>query len=226
MGLVDDDARRRHFEAQPHHVGVIPGVDSDRVPCALVRIDFAHGIESLLEVFYTIERKHKRKLFAREREFPADALLLDHEELRIAQFGARKACHLEDVGHRTRHDRRVELSTGPHSRLQLRLFLRAQKDAAGRAQLGDHRVVDRVDDDHRIFRRAARCIVEAFGVADLHRGVGKARRRIDDHRNVSKPHADRRRAGSVGRAHIGLRAGSHDQVGLAHELVGRILGHG
>ena len=57
-----------------------------------------------------------------------------------------------------------------------------------------------------------------FERAILRRGVGDVGGLVDDHRDVAGADADRRRAALVRGAHVGLRAGRDDEIGLPHQL--------
>ena len=48
---------------------------------------------------------------------------------------------------------------------------------------------------------------------------------VDDHRDVARAHAERRRAARIARPHVALRARDDDEVGLLHELARQLLGH-
>ncbi len=62
-----------------------------------------------------------------------------------------------------------------------------------------------------------RRVVEGLRARDLRRRFGDVGGLVDDHRNVAGAHAERRRAAFVRGAHVRLRSGGHDEVGLPHQ---------
>ena len=114
----------------------------------------------------------------------------------------------------------VELAVLEQRLLQPRRARPASEMAALAPPAPRSRGVDRVDDHHRVLRRARGRVVEGFGARDLVRGIRQVGALVDDHRHVAGADADRRRAAAIGRAHVVLRAGADDQVDRLHQRLG------
>jgi hypothetical protein len=87
-------------------------------------------------------------------------------------------------------------------------------------ELGEHLVVDRVDQHHAVVRRAGGGEVERLGDADLLGGVVEVGGLVDGDHRIAGADAERRRAARISGLHHRRAAGGEDAVALAHQLVG------
>ena len=223
MRLLHDHPRHRQLAGEPAHMRLVLGVDAAGVAVALVFVDRAQGVESPLEIARPVDRQDRGELLARERMRPACASFLHHQAFRVDQRGARQAGDRADLLHGLRGDGGRELAAGEHRFLQRLFFRRAQQGPAFVRQRGDHPVVDLVVHDHRVLGGAARRVVENLGGHDLPRRIGAVGAVVHDHRHVAGADAQGRLAAGVARAHVALRSGHDDQVGLLHQRVGELL---
>ena len=182
------------------------------------------GLDGVAEVPGAVDGEGEGQLLARERVVRADARLLHEEE-------PRRAGLLREVRHGGEDPRvlgdhvPVQLAADPQAVPDLPLLLGAGAVGALGLQRGDGGVVDRIDDDDGVLRRARRGVVEGLGEADLGRRVGEVGGLVDDRGGVAEADADRRPAAAVGPAHVVLGARHHHEVRGVHQLLGERLGH-
>ena len=161
----------------------------------------------------------------------AGAVLLDHQDARACALPASRCAAAERA--RARRSPRADcavtagesLPSGHIVCCSVAFSPRRAAPRRARSSAASMRVVDRVDDDDAVLRRAAGRVVERLRAHDQ---FGRARdvgALVDDHRDVAGADAERRRAARVGGAHVGLRAGRDDEVALPHQLVRRLLAH-
>ena len=88
-----------------------------------------------------------------------------------------------------------------------------------RARARQQSVVHGGHGDHAVLRRARGRVIERLRPRDLRGRGGNIGRLVDDDRHVASAHAHRRCPAFVGGAHVVLRAGRDDEIGLPHERV-------
>ena len=218
MRLVDDHAAHRQREAEPRRALGQARVQPDRVAGALVAKELGRARGGGVEVRRAVEREHRRELLARKRRFRSHGVDVDDEEPRRPARVAPEPGQRCDRRRRLRDERRRELAVREHRPLEPRRLVPRERHPAVLRKLGAERLRHRLERDHAVLRRAGGRVVERLRPRDLGGCVCNVRRLVDDDRHVAGAHAERGRAARVGGAHVVLRSGGHDEIGLAHQL--------
>ena len=169
----------RLIDQHPHHIqvlgqfaGVIEvlGVDADGMAEAADVHDGAHLGHGVVEVLGPVDGQDKGQFLVGEGMAGAGARILDHEEPGPLRLPFQARLGGEDVGV-LGDDLAVEVPVDPKGVLDFLFFIGARKVPAGFLQGGEGVVIDVVEDDHRVFRRARRRVVEDLRHRDLFRRV-------------------------------------------------------
>ncbi len=112
------------------------------------------------------------------------------------------------------------LAVFPDRVLQLFLLLVVEHVAALALQLFEHLVIDRVEQDYRIVRRARSRIVERLGNANLLCREVEIGGVVHGDDRIANAHAQRGRTRGVSGGDHGRAASGEHAVTLAHQLVG------
>ena len=173
-----------------------------------------------------VQRQHRAELLAGERMRRADAVFFDQQHASAALRRWRRS-------RRSARDRCAPTGRSPPatacrratSALAACAFCAASSSTAPRARsAASIGVAHRVDEHQRCsptssWSRCRRSSTRTMrSAARAHVG-----RLVDDDGDVAGADAEGRRAAGIGRAHVGLRAGGHHQVALAHQLGGACL---
>ena len=205
------------------------------MPGAFEGVDALDDRAGVGEIARREERQHRRELLARKRMIVADAVLLDHQDARLpgrdgAPGGAIGTGRLGGALARSRvADWPItagdSLPSGHIKAASVAFCDASTQNGAPRRERREQPRTYRIDDDKAVLRRAAGGVVEGLGAQDAFGGGLDVGGLVDDAGDVAGADAEGRRAAGVGGAHVGLRAGGDDEVGEAHEVGRRALGH-
>ena len=218
---VDEEAARLHAVGELRELFALAQLvdpEGRRVAePAVVDEQRLRDVERVVEVAALVHAEDRGELLVPERLGVVGRGRLADEHLR----GLRdlEAGHLRDRDGTLPHDLRVQRAVDEERRADLVGLLLVEEVAAAPLELVLDLVVDELVGDDRLLRGADHAVVERLGVDDRVDGVHEVAARVEDRRRVARAHAERRRAGGVGRLHHAGAARREDDVRLLHEEV-------
>lgn len=155
--------------------------------------------------------------------------LVDQLHFADQHFGVGRhfdACHLGDFRCGLPHDGRVQTAVFQDDVLNRFQFFTLQQIAAVGSEAFAYRIINRVDDDNRLFGSADNAAVEGFGHQDRGDHALDVCGFVYHDRGITGTDADGRLAGAVGCLHHARATGGQDQVDVrvVHQLVGQLDG--
>lgn len=201
---------------------VVGRMDAAGVAQPLVAGDVVHQIHRRFDApLIAVQGQDDRQLFPGEGVLGTDAVLL-YDEV-SALLGNRDSRQFRDPRCRLRDDveRRNLAAVWPHD-LPQRLLLVCGADVCAVDHQPLHEVViDAGFGDDGVVGQTARGVVEGLGCRDGAGGVIEIGRFVHHVHRVAHPDTVGRCARAVGSFHHAGTPGCHDQVGLAHQFLGR-----
>ena len=162
-GHVDQDARGLHARAEFADallVQVLVGVEHAGVADAAERDEVGGGVHRRGEVLAAVQRQRRRQLLVGERLVVGGLLDLADQNLGVA--GHLQAGALGDLDRRLADDVGIEVAVVEHRLADGVEFLAGQDVAAMGGEALAHRIIDRIDRDHRLLGGADHAVVEGL----------------------------------------------------------------